>query len=320
MTGRAGEPDGGGAPPPAVTVVIATYNRSETLALALRSVLAQDLADFEVRVVGDGCTDDSEAVVRALGDPRVHWHGRAEHTGSQARPNDEGLARARGRHVAYLGHDDLWLPWHLSTLVRRLEETGADCASALAALIGPDGVRFPSAVIPLRGGGADWYAGPPSCCMHRRAVALDAGGWPDPDRIATAVDNAFWNRLHAHGARFALAPRLTTLKFPSLMFRTSYATHDASAQASWWARVQADPAAAEHELLTALAVAATFERPTIVPREVPALGRALVVVAARACVRRLPGLWNSGPLVRLRVWRYQRLRRAIRRRRGLPVR
>jgi len=318
MSGPAGEGAGGAGAPPRVTVVIATYNRSETLALAVRSALAQDLADLEVRVVGDGCTDDSEAVVRALGDPRVHWHDLAANSGSQAAPNDAGLARARGRYVAYLGHDDLWLPWHLSTLVQRLEETEADCVSAVAAVLGPDGVRAPTAVLRLAQGDVA-YAGPPTCCLHRRDVAIAAGGWPDPDRIPSAVDNAFWNRLHAHGARFALAPRLTALKFPSLLFRGAYATHDADVQRAWWARIRDDAAGAEHALLTALAVAAARERSRLVPYEPLALGRALAGLAARACARRLPALWDAGPIVRLRVWRFQRVRRNVRRVRGLPA-
>ena len=56
---------------PAVSVVIATYNWSSVLRFAIRSVLAQHLADFELIVVGDGCTDDSDAVVRGFGDARI---------------------------------------------------------------------------------------------------------------------------------------------------------------------------------------------------------------------------------------------------------
>ena len=52
-------------PTPLVSVVIATFNWSAALRLAIRSVLQQTLGDFEVLVVGDACTDDSEAVVAA---------------------------------------------------------------------------------------------------------------------------------------------------------------------------------------------------------------------------------------------------------------
>ena len=50
---------------PLVSVIIATYNWSNVLRLAIRSLLWQTEQDFEVLVVGDGWTDDSEAVVNA---------------------------------------------------------------------------------------------------------------------------------------------------------------------------------------------------------------------------------------------------------------
>ncbi len=55
---------------PSVTVIIAIYNWSSVLPYSIGSVLRQTFTDFEVLVVGDGCTDESEAVVRGVGDPR----------------------------------------------------------------------------------------------------------------------------------------------------------------------------------------------------------------------------------------------------------
>jgi glycosyltransferase involved in cell wall biosynthesis len=57
---------------PQVTVIIPTYNRSQTLACALRSLRLQTFEDFEVWAVGDGCTDESEQVVASFHDSRLH--------------------------------------------------------------------------------------------------------------------------------------------------------------------------------------------------------------------------------------------------------
>ena len=114
-----GSPAGG---EPLVTVVTATYNRSGILPLALRSLQLQTFTEWEAWVVGDGCTDESEAAVAALGDPRIHWTNLPANSGSQAIPNNEGIRRARGQYIAYLSHDDLWLPWHLEGLLQCIDE------------------------------------------------------------------------------------------------------------------------------------------------------------------------------------------------------
>ncbi len=47
-------------------------------------------------------------------------------SGYQSAPANEGLRRARGQYIAYLNHDDIWLPNHLQELVNALEETNSD--------------------------------------------------------------------------------------------------------------------------------------------------------------------------------------------------
>ena len=152
---------------PAVTVIVPTYNRRATLRHALQSLLAQDFSDFEAWIVGDGCTDGSEEEVSELGDARLHWINLPVNGGNQWRPNNEGLQRARGRYIAFLGHDDLWLPWHLSTLVFHAEKSGADFLHDLLINIGPDGVLDVNGP-PPRGTTYERYFCPPSSWLHRR--------------------------------------------------------------------------------------------------------------------------------------------------------
>ena len=92
------------SPAPLVSVITATYNWSSVLRYAIQSVLRQTCQDFEMIVVGDGCTDDSAEVVASFDDPRLRWHNLPHNTGHQSAPNNAGLELARGRYVAYLGH------------------------------------------------------------------------------------------------------------------------------------------------------------------------------------------------------------------------
>src|SRR3954469_5228985 len=112
-----------GSSVPRVTVIIATYNWSNVLPYSIGSVLRQTFTDFELLVVGDGCTDDSEQVVASIDDPRVRWINLSANTRHQSGPNNEGLRQARGMLIAYLGHDDLWLPHHLEAHIKAIEES-----------------------------------------------------------------------------------------------------------------------------------------------------------------------------------------------------
>ena len=112
-------------PYPLVSVLISAYNWSSVLAHAFSSALGQRYPAFEVIVVGDVCTDDSEQVVRAVGGGRVRWENLPENSGSESAPYNRGIELARGEYVAYLGQDDLWHPDHLAHLVAAVERWGA---------------------------------------------------------------------------------------------------------------------------------------------------------------------------------------------------
>jgi glycosyltransferase involved in cell wall biosynthesis len=101
---------------PAVSVIVATYNYGRYLAGALDSALGQTFGDFEVLVIDDGSTDDTqEVVLRYLADPRVRYY-RTDHVG-QAATKNTGIRLARAPLVAFLDADDLWLPAKLERQV-----------------------------------------------------------------------------------------------------------------------------------------------------------------------------------------------------------
>ena len=216
---------------PVFSVVIATWNWSCALRLALQSVLAQSFTDFEVLVVGDGCTDDSAEVVAAFGDPRLRWHNLDANCGSQWAPNNHALSIARGEYIAYLGHDDLWWPTHLLTAHEVFLRTGADIVCAVCLMYGPpdSGVHAVTGLCP-NGQDRHRYFCPPSSLRHRRDVARRAGGWRAPEHARVAVDVDFLRRCADTGAKIAATEELTVFKFNAAWRRDSYRRREVDEQ------------------------------------------------------------------------------------------
>jgi glycosyltransferase involved in cell wall biosynthesis len=103
---------------PFFSVVIPLYNRADIVRDTIRSVQAQDWQDFEIVVIDDGSRDDPRPLIEALGDPRVRYIRQANAGGGAAR--NRGIQEARGRHIAFLDSDDLFLPGKLSIMAEAL--------------------------------------------------------------------------------------------------------------------------------------------------------------------------------------------------------
>jgi glycosyltransferase involved in cell wall biosynthesis len=194
---------------PSVTVIVPTFNRAEVLKFTLQTVLLQDFPDFEVWIVGDGCTDDSESVVASFGDGRFKWMNLPVNTGSPSIPRNEAVQRARGRYIAYLGHDDLWFPWHLSHLVRHLETTDAEFVCSLGALVKPEEVADVFS-LPEKSRNPNWTVSP-SNWLHRIELANRIGGWPS--KKIWANDMLFLQKIWKKKAKISLTHSLSVLKF-----------------------------------------------------------------------------------------------------------
>jgi hypothetical protein len=169
--------------------VIATYNRSQVLRYSIESVLLQSFSDWELIVVGDGCTEETEEVVNAFRDPRIRFHNLARRTGEQSGPHNFASTMCRADTIAYLSHDDHWLPDHLRLCYEALHARSADLVMGTAACIGrraSQPLRFDQLDIALLGAFADHrYApsasmnvvAPASSLVVRRSALVRLGGW-----------------------------------------------------------------------------------------------------------------------------------------------
>jgi glycosyltransferase involved in cell wall biosynthesis len=224
---------------PRVSVIIATYNWSSVLRFAIRSVLWQTEQNFEILVVGDGCTDDSESVVRSFGDARIRWHNLAVNSGHQTAPNNAGIALARAEYVAYLGHDDVWHPDHLKTLLSAATRTSADLAGSFVEMIGPprSNFRLISGDFPESGyDGKQALA--PSGLMHRRDVVSRIGGWKDAAETWRNPDADLEYRAFEAGLKFVSTRELTVFKFNSTLRKNCYRERPCHEQAAYTAQIE----------------------------------------------------------------------------------
>jgi len=265
---------------PRVSVIIATYNWSSVLPYSIGSVLRQTMPDFEVLVVGDGCTDDSEQVVAAIGDPRVRWINLPANTKHQSGPNNEGLRQARGEFIAYLGHDDLWLPDHLALMVSALDATGSDVAHSLSLNVSP-GESSGWLAIPNPGAG---QIASPLSIVHRKRMTEEIGGWRDYRELDCGPDVELWKRAQAAGYRFTFVPRLTGIKFPAGWRRDVYQSRPCREQAAWFARIESEP---DFEIRQLVSMIVDGHAPTAVPY------RALLRQLAGETTSRIRRRWSQ---------------------------
>src|SRR5580704_12802501 len=158
---------------PDVSIVVATFNAGRTVTTALRSVFAQTYRDFEVIVASEGSTDDTMVRLREWGSQVTVVTRPSGGTGSA---RSEAIRQSRGRLIAFLGSDELWLP---SKLERQIEYFKTFPHTGLlhsAAIVSPWAV--PAALESLDRAAVEPAAEPPAhifCDLFHAAIHVHTG-------------------------------------------------------------------------------------------------------------------------------------------------
>lgn len=105
-----------------VSVVIPTYNGGRYIVSTINSALAQTYFPIEVIVVDDGSSDDLVSVLQPVWS-RIHYV-RQENKGPAAARN-HGIRLSKGVYIAFLDHDDIWLPEKIAAHVALMKENPA---------------------------------------------------------------------------------------------------------------------------------------------------------------------------------------------------
>jgi hypothetical protein len=206
-------------PGPVFSILLPTHNRADVLPFAVYSVLSQTVRDFELLIVGDGCTDNTLEVVNSFQDARIRWFDLPKAPNFGYANRNIALGEARGRYVAFMAHDDLWMPDHLELLSSALERNNAEIAYSRTLWVIPKGLIAPCTFnlnhpktledfLSRKRNGIS--AG---CFIHRRDCFDKYGYWNE--ELQSCGDLDMWARIIEGGGKknFVYVPEPTCLHF-----------------------------------------------------------------------------------------------------------
>ena len=215
-------------PRPSVSVVIPTFNRRNTLARAIHSVLAQTDVKLELIIVDDASTDDTQSYLRTIDDDRVIVLTAPRNLGPSGARN-HGLHAAKTEFVAFLDSDDRYLPHRLSAPLAAFDSTPQLVCVLSSRVKDVRERRYESSApdVTLESAAFEWalicdlFPVESSGITVRREPALAVGGFRE--RLRLTEDREFLIRLARCGACRLL---------PSILWEKSWTENSLSNQRS----------------------------------------------------------------------------------------
>lgn len=132
-----------------VSVIMPTYNCGKYLADSIESVISQTINDWEIQIVDDCSTDNTEEVLKPYLDkyPNIHYVKLTEN-GGPAVARTEAIRRATGKYCAFLDSDDLWYKDKLEKQISFMNDVGADFSCTAYKQMDVDGNDLNTIIVP----------------------------------------------------------------------------------------------------------------------------------------------------------------------------
>lgn len=197
---------------PTISIVTSTFNRSGKLKRAIESVQKQTFQDWEMIIVDDHSTDDTEKMVKDMAskDPRIVYIRLGANFGTDTRPKNTGIMMSKGEYVCFLDDDNVYRPHHLQVLLKAIEEEpqfdGVYGDRFIYINDEPKGLGVQSDFDPTLLFGRNYID--TSDILLKRDTLFDLGGFDESYR--KFVDWNLWLRAVKLGKRFKRVPMILT--------------------------------------------------------------------------------------------------------------
>lgn len=180
-----------------ISVVIPLYNKRTEIERTLRSVLTQSLAPREIIVVDDGSTDGSAEIAERIGGDRITLI--RQHNQGVSAARNRAMATARGKWVALLDGDDVWMEDYLESVAQMIARW-PECGAYGVGVLIDDGKRSIASTAPATYGIVDFFTASmtsyvliTSATTLNRELALELGGFPEGMRMGE--DQYLWTKI-----------------------------------------------------------------------------------------------------------------------------
>ena len=186
--------------PPFYSIVIPTYNRARLLERALASVWAQKCQDFEIIIVDNSSTDNTDQVLGNCHDSRLSVI-RVQNHGNIAYSRNRGINRARGDWIAFLDSDDVWLPNKLETVQNEIiNNPNAILLCHNVWTVTDKGKKRQFSCLPSISNIHENLLFKRNCIVTsattlRRDIAVKTGGFSEKRELISVEDIDYWIRL-----------------------------------------------------------------------------------------------------------------------------
>lgn len=185
---------------PTVSIIMATYNQADFIEKSVRSVLSQTFADYELIVVNDGSTDETDRIFKEkIKSEKIIYCFQANKGAASAR--NKGLSLATGEYVVFLDSDDLLYPNYLERQVETIRRTGSGMVACDFNLLYSDGTKK-NVTINIKEDDQFYQAiiqnqSPPVATMLKRSAVIEVGFFDES--VHSCEDYDLFLRMFAGG-------------------------------------------------------------------------------------------------------------------------